>query len=237
STRTKEQVNARQHWELRKAELGLTRDMNLREQLTVVSAARRQKREQQPTREVIRGAVGVEQDARMLGDRAAEVVRDVQQEARDIWEVFQNTVAARELQRIGRAVVQDMRTRVEGVWADLHEAETLRMVGTEVLEDAWRAAALLWAEETGARALYDLGWDEVQAAREQGGVGVTGAVQAYEAAHQASYARQQTPAWEGMVDDLQALRQRLESMGGDGGAGSGVRVRLRDKEHERGMGL
>jgi len=122
-----------------------------------------------------------------------------------------NEAERRVLGRRGPQTAKDLRTAAQGRWQDVQDRTQLRALGDEALEDAWRDAALLWAEETGARALHDLGWEEVQAAREQGAGALAVAVQAYDAAHQASRARQQTRAWEGMVDDLQALRQRLNN--------------------------
>ena len=104
-----------------------------------------------------------------------------------------NEAERRVLGRRGHQAAKDLRPAAQGRWQDVQDRTQLRVLGDEALEDAWRDAALLWAEETGARALHDLGWEEVQAV------------------HQASLARQQTRAWEGMVDDLQALRQRLNN--------------------------
>jgi hypothetical protein len=236
-TRPKEQLNARQYWEHRKAELGLTRDMDLPAQLAIVADARAQRREQAPRQAVVEGFVGVEMDDRALGDLAGEAVRQAEHHAQDVWSDVHNEAERRVLGRLGHQAAKDLRTAAQGMWQDVQDRTQLRALGDEALEDAWRDAALLWAEETGARALHDLGWEEVQAAREQGAVALAVAVQAYDAAHQAYLARQQTRAWEGMVDDLQALRQRLDTLSGDDGAGSRVRVQLWDKEHERGMGF
>jgi hypothetical protein len=226
TTRPKEQLNARQYWERRKVELGITRDMELPEQLAAVCEARAQVRDTVPARGIAEGYAGVELDDRALGDRAGEAWREAQYAAQMVWGVVQDEVDARVLRRMGQAAMQTARTEGQTVWMDLSEAQRLRDMGTEAFDDAWRDAALLWAEEMGARALREEGWAALQEAREEAqellGQGWQG----------------QRPQWhtsESVGAALKDLTQRLEAL--DKGEGRGGAIRVRLWEEEQGLGF
>jgi hypothetical protein len=90
---------------------------------------------------------------------------------------------------------------------------------------------LLWAEEQGARALRDVGWEAVQEAREAGH-------EALDAAWQARWQRlAQAPAWPNLAQDLEALARHLDALDEEEGGTGRVRVQLWDRERDAGMGL
>ena len=98
-------------------------------------------------------------------------------------------------------------------------------------DDAWRDAVLLWAEEQGARALRDVGWEAVQEAREAGH-------EALDAAWQARWQRlAQAQAWPNLAQDLEALARQLDALDEEEGGTGRVRVQLWDRERDSGMGL
>ena len=118
-TRAEEQASARTYWEARKEDLGLTSAMDVTAQLAVIETARGQAREPLSTRQVLLGAVGLEQDDRMLGDLAGEASAQAQHEARAVWEDAQ---AEQELLNDGWAAVRG--ARIDGhaaLAAELHE--------------------------------------------------------------------------------------------------------------------
>jgi hypothetical protein len=227
-TRPKEQLNAREYWEQRKAELGITRDMELSAQLAVVGEARIQVRDKVPARGIAEGYAGVELDERALGDRAGEIWRQAQHEGQMVWGVVQDEVDARALRRVGQAALQTARTEGQAVWADLSEAQRLRDVGTEAFEDAWRDAALLWAEETGARALREEGWTALQEAREEAQA-LLGRGWQEQVRHTHGHTSKSVGA------ALKDLTQRLEDLEEGEGRGGAIRVRL--WEEEQGLGF
>jgi hypothetical protein len=227
-TRPKEQLNARQYWEHRKAELGITRDMELSAQRAVVCEARIQVRDKVPARGIAEGYAGIELDDRALGDRAGEIWRQAQHEGQMVWGMVQHEVDTRVLRAVGQAALQTARTEGQAVWADLSDTQRLRDVGTEAFEDAWRDAALLWAEETGARALREEGWTALQEAREEAqallGRGV-----------QEQVRRTHGHTSESMGAALKDLTQRLEDLDEGEGRGGAIRVRLWDRD--QGLGF
>jgi len=108
------------------------------------------------------------------------------------------------------------------------EAQRLHERGQEAADDAWLDAVLLWAEETGARALRDMGWEAVQEAREVGQEGL-----------EAGLRRERVVAqeWEGVEQDLAALARQLDALDTGAGRSGRVPVRLWDKEREQGWGI
>jgi arylsulfatase A-like enzyme len=90
---------------------------------------------------------------------------------------------------------------------------------------------LLWAEEQGARALRDVGWEAVQEAREEGH-------EALNAAWQARWQRlAQAQAWPNLAQDLEALARQLDALSSKAGGQGHVRIRLWEREREQGLGL
>jgi hypothetical protein len=131
-----------------------------------------------------------------------------------------------------RALVRDhapVHTAWEGDAGVEQDAQRLLDVGNEAADDAWRDAVLLWAEEQGARALRDVGWEAVQDAREAGH-------EALQAAWQERWQRlTQAPAWTSLEHDLQALARQLDALREEEGGTGRVRVRLWDRA--QGLGL
>jgi hypothetical protein len=104
-------------------------------------------------------------------------------------------------------------------------------VGNEAADDAWRDAVLLWAEEQGARALRDVGWEAVQEAREEGH-------EALNAAWQERWQRlAQAQAWPNLEQDMEALARQLDDLSSEAGGQGHVRIRLWERERELGLGL
>jgi hypothetical protein len=89
---------------------------------------------------------------------------------------------------------------------------------------------LLWAEEQGARALRDVGWDAVQDAREEGHEALAAAVHERWLAAQAR-------TWTSLEEDLQALARQLDDLSSEEGGHGHVRIRLWEREREQGLGL
>ena len=152
-TRAEEQASARTYWEARKEDLGLTSAMGVTAQLAVIETARGQAREPLSTRQVLLGAVGLEQDDRMLGDLAGEASAQAQHEARAVWEDAQ---AEQELLNDGWAAVRG--ARIDGhaaLAAELHEqavkeqARAWRSLEHDLLALAAQLDAL--SEESGGR--------------------------------------------------------------------------------------
>jgi hypothetical protein len=108
--------------------------------------------------------------------------------------------------------------------------QRLRDVGSEAADDAWRDAVLLWAEEQGARALRDVGWDAVQDAREEGH-------EALAAAGHERWLAAQARTWTSLEEDLQALARQLDDLSSAEGGQGHVRIRLWEREREQGLGL
>jgi hypothetical protein len=140
-TRAEEQASARTYWEARKEALGLTSAMDVTAQLAVIETARGQAREPLSTRQVLLGAVGLEQDDRMLGDLAGEASAQAQHEARAVWEDAQ---AALTLRDAGWEAVRIAGQASQGLWEDA-QAEQAR------LNDGW--AAVRTARHDGQTAL------------------------------------------------------------------------------------
>ena len=152
-TRAEEQARARTYWEARKEDLGLTSAMDVTAQLAVIETARGQAREPLSTRQVLLGAVGLEQDDRMLGDLAGEASAQAQHEARAVWEDAQ---AEQALLNDGWAAVRG--ARIDGhaaLAAELHEqavkeqARAWRSLEHDLLALAAQLDAL--SEESGGR--------------------------------------------------------------------------------------
>ena len=110
------------------------------------------------------------------------------------------------------------------------EAQRLHERGQEAADDAWRDAVLLWAEEQGARALRDVGWEAVQEAREEGH-------EALAAAWQERWLAAQARTWTSLEEDLQALARQLDALSSAEGGQGHVRIRLWEREREQGLGL
>ena len=106
------------------------------------------------------------------------------------------------------------------------EAQRLHERAQEAADDAWRDAVLLWAEETGARALSDVGWEAVQEAREIGQEGL-----------EAELRRVQGAAWGSVEQDLAALARQLDALDEEAGRAGRVPIRLWEKEREQGWGI
>lgn len=181
---------------------------------------------------------------KVLDIRAArlETRADEQAHARDYWEGRKDVLgltldmdlpAQLATIRAARALVRD---QTPGREAMAHstvriepEEQGLMDLGREADEDTWRDAVLLWAEETGARALQEVGWEAVQEAREAGD-------EALEAAVQREYLQALAPAWGSLEQDLAALAGQLDALGEDEGSRGRGRVRLWDREREQGRG-
>jgi len=110
------------------------------------------------------------------------------------------------------------------------EAQRLHERGQEAADDAWRDAVLLWAEEQGARALRDVGWEAVQEAREEGH-------EALAAAWQERWLAAQARTWTSLEEGLQALARQLDDLSSEEGGQGHVRIRLWDRERDQGWGL
>jgi len=91
-------------------------------------------------------------------------------------------------------------------------------------------AVLLWAEEQGARALRDVGWEAVQEAREEGHEALAAAVHERWRAAQAR-------TWTSLEEDLQALARQLDDLSSEEGGQGHMRIRLWEREREQGLGL
>src|SRR5262249_46128007 len=89
---------------------------------------------------------------------------------------------------------------------------------------------LLWAEDQGARALRDVGWETVQDAWEAGQEGLAAEVQ-----RQRLLAQAQT--WQRLDDSLQDLARQLDALSEERGGSGHVRIRLWERERELGLGL
>jgi hypothetical protein len=227
ATRGEEQAAAREYWEARKVELGLTDVMDLPAQLTAIGTARALVRDQTPAQRVQETA-GVAHEEQALVALAEEAVVQVQADAQTLWHGVQDLADAWQLRHGGLERVQEARTEAQTLWQDTTDAAQLREVGKEAADDAWRDAVLLWAEELGARTLRDVGWEAVQDARELGQEGL-----------EAELGRQrvlaQAQGWGSLAQDLEALARQLEAME-EGGTG-GVRVRLWDRERDQSWGF
>jgi len=128
-TRAEEQASARTYWEARKEDLGLTSAMDVTAQLAVIETARGQAREPLSTRQVLLGAVGLEQDDRMLGDLAGEASAQAQHEARAVWEDAQAELTLRDA---GWEAVRIAGQESQGLWEDAQAEQ-------ELLNDGWAA--------------------------------------------------------------------------------------------------
>jgi hypothetical protein len=128
-TRAEEQASARTYWEARKEALGLTSAMDVTAQLAVIETARGQAREPLSTRQVLLGAVGLEQDERMLGDLAGEASAQAQHEARAVWEDAQAELTLRDA---GWEAVRIAGQESLGIWEDAQAEQ-------EMLNDGWAA--------------------------------------------------------------------------------------------------
>jgi MobA/MobL family len=228
-TQGHERENAREYWEARKVALGVTETMDLPTRLARVSEARALVRDHAPIHMLAEGYAGVEQDDRMLGDLGKEAVAQVQANAQTLWVGVQDLADAWALRPSGQERVAQVRTAAQDVGHAAQDEQRLRDVGREAADDAWRDAVLLWAEEQGARALHDVGWEAVQDAREEGH-------EALAAAWQERWQRlAQAQAWPNLEQDMEALARQLDALHEEEGGTGGVRVRLWDRA--QGLGL
>jgi hypothetical protein len=227
-TRATEQAQAREYWEERKVVLGMTDAMDLPAQLTAIGTARALVRDQAPAQRVREGYAGVAQDDHVLGDLAGEVSVQAQADAQALWRGVQDLSDAWQLVPLGRRSVQQTRSTAQESWRGAQDEQRLQDVGSEAADDAWRDAVLLWAEEQGARALRNVGWDAVQDAREEGHEALAAAVHERWLAAQAR-------TWTSLEEDLQALARQLDALSEERGGSGHVRIRL--WEREQGLGL
>src|SRR4029450_6160023 len=121
-----------------------------------IGTARALVRDQAPAQRVMEGYAGVEQEDRVLGDRAGEEYVQAQAEADVLWRGVQDLSDAWQLVPLGRLRVEQIRGTTQEIWRAAQDEQRLRGVGREGGDDAWRDAMLLWAEEQGARALRDV---------------------------------------------------------------------------------
>jgi MobA/MobL family len=211
TTHIHETLNARTYWEQRKAELDITRDMDVSEQLAHIAAARAQCRDRAERRPQVQSYVGVEVDDRTLGDQTGEA-----------WSPAIMLALAGEAYR-------QARVEAEQSWGDVEDAAMSRILaqqGRDWLGEVQRDGQAMWLDARDAQALQDLGWKAILDAREDGQAALVAALQ------------RRPQRGESATATLTRLQQVLESLSDDTGEyGARVKIRLWEPGHDQGQGF